>query len=1254
MPKFTIVDVRPGLNESFGKTRKMTFRLSLKSMDNSDSPVNNLAQEEVTIVTSNRTAQVRLLLQIIELYVESYVPTKLNGGYFTGQDFDAAMANASQQRVTGSVFAKNMQCTVYPIINTKKYAMALQKLANGNYMVIVLNPNPRDLISGFDTLPKDKLNLTDKQSCEDFLKKLVNSAGAPPPPLPPQPVGTALKPGTKQKTTPASARGAVTDRGGRGSADDVAVPTHIRQECEQLRAENERLREEQTAPNAGTNDKVIEMLTDKIRSLESSGAGTVLSSMPDVNDDGKSSVDNADEALESIITDAKNRLAIIVKNRTSDFYTSKMQDDIRVTLASSADPEKQSGTLLPYLIKFLDQVGGTKDMRQKDRWEKYISFQEMYITMTSSIPRKVLDARDLEAKLNDFFGKSPSILGGLQEKAKRIGEAAKAQSARAYDYFSGLVDRREETDAMEKVDVLKSYKKKVSKFCDSTSYVEVSSVDKIDYSTMRLQLDNPNMMILKEEPEGNPATVGHYVTSGSAKIVMGARVKHGDTTGWFLQKGSNSTFTLSTDEDCVLSNNVKEAESALDAGKQNLREVRSKLDSEFDRATGGIAIAEKLTAANLMKLKTDLSRIDLRDQKFLRDTEKFKDPIVCLMVLRIFPRSPEQPYFLKGKCLYDGCEEYWVAQDKTKEYYVRNALRFFELNYNVDMDQYGTSAFGSPRLGGNGDVRTMKYEIVSTGFKEIVDINVCPLPEKSWSDGLYRLCGPSGESVRNHYWDMPAQPSTPSIVSTRTENDYLNITFQPGELDVLNEVRVYHEGSLVKKISLRTNPLGFYDGKDRKWNPARHNEASEISVQRTRSPLTLRCVDALGRESEDSEPMEVEVSPTVVEDGVQETSQEKVRDAVVEETQTQPEEENPYAKYLKLKKVGVPLLQIQQKMKADSKSDEFINGFPLAGGGDVTLQLVVPLRNMTTTQLDMVVPTDTAIADLESVILERLKNEGIMQEYHVFINRKGYEEEWKPFMVSAYKWGDDISYEVDFPRATHVTVGVSKSMTRENVKIIFGEGSDAFVDWILKKVPCVTVGTRHYDILKKLLQEMGVGVGVELEGYGASYQEDIDKILNGEYAEYSSIPKGSAKTWFNGLRKSGVWECNDPEHKKAKFKLSNIRDAVRKYVWETKTPDAEKMAKWALEMEVDVSQCELLLTSIFSIKKGKVDFASLRNMGGVPGKMGIYVVDENYDENTTSKLKQWLKSKNLKIWRDVQFALMRKLVPQTLTNSSGV
>ena len=32
------------------------------------------------------------------------------------------------------------------------------------------------------------------------------------------------------------------------------------------------------------------------------------------------------------------------------------------------------------------------------------------------------------------------------------------------------------------------------------------------------------------------------------------------------------------------------------------------------------------------------------------------------------------------------CSEQWTENDNQKEYYVKNALRFYELNYNVDMN----------------------------------------------------------------------------------------------------------------------------------------------------------------------------------------------------------------------------------------------------------------------------------------------------------------------------------------------------------------------------------------------------------------------------------------------------------------------------------------------------------------------------------------------------------------------------------------
>lgn len=1184
----------------------------------------------IIIKTNDSITQNKLIHKKFQIDLKKEVQ-KLSGG---STDLGKLTFNLKEQ-----LYVLDNNCFVYDIEGKQKEkAIVFKKLPDSKRSVVGIY-NTETFSLQLSVIDSDKLIESGNQKCEEFFKTLLTSAQSTPTT---QTIQTVLP--TQRATLPVPTTQTAT-----------AVPTT------QLA----------TPPTVQTPTVVLE-------------------TMPFVNENGESQTENAEEELRGILTTVQRYLALIIGNRTSEFYIEDIKNSINEILEKNELTDKEKSTnLLPKLKNFFKDVIDTKDMKDKDPWKKKKDFEKIFNDVQNSILEQpeVLEANDLKATLTTLFGKNPAVLKGYEEKAKRIGAATYKKSKVAYEhYLPQLKSREKESTQIKKINALDAYKKKIGDFaCNSNVEKNISSVEKIDYSTMKLILGSEILMLPEypdidtlnqDSPKFISATLGHYMNylklNSDVQITLGASVTSKDGQGWFFMQNKNKTFKIFTN-DCVLKGNNTLVDKKIEAGKSELMTIRNALSKEFDRVTGNIAIAKKTTAGNLMRSDEDRQRIDLMSQAFLYDDVLIMDPIICLMILYVFPKVKHKTYYLDGKCLFEGCSEQWGTENNnTKDYYMRNAVHFFELNYNVSMDDFGTEEFGKVQLEGEGDVRTMKYKIKWRGDLKTVDINVCPIPGLGWDDGLYRLCGPEGESVKDHYWDMPKQPTKPTV---RTE-DGGEVYITPGEMDVLKKIKTYHKGQFVESINFKRNPLGYYDKNKNDgnlvWFPAQPNKEEKIQISKRKPSLTFRFVDVLDRESEMSNEITLPVIEQVKEEKEEVEEEEKKVEKEQEVEEKKVEEASPpvdkYAKYLKMQKMGIPLSAVKQKMIKDGISTEEITKFEniKIKGGDienVTLNLIVPIKDVITKEILMEnVPTSTTITALKEMILEKLKSENIMQEYYVWVNRKGYNTRWNEFMISVSQWKEKINYTgYLMSKEVNMNAELKKTYKRNDIVDIVGKGSEDFVDWILKNVPCV-IGNRHYTNLLALLQKTREETTGETKGETNEETNlmkerlekidspKIDKILNGTFKKYKDIDDNDTKRWLKGLIESGLWKCDDPDNKNAKFNLEKIRDEARKYVWKTKKWDPQKIEEWAKEMGVDTDQCELLLPSIFSIEKGIVKDAILRNMGGKPsGPTGVYKIDENYKIETTKKFKEWVdknfSEKKIK-WRDVKYKLMRKLVPQ--------
>jgi hypothetical protein len=1079
----------------------------------------------IIIKTNDSITQNKLIHKKFQIDLKKELQ-KLSGG---STDLGKLTFNLKEQ-----LYVIDNNCFVYDIEGKpKEKAIVFKELPDSKRSVVGIY-NTETFSLQLSVLDSDKLSDSGKQKCEEFFKTLLTSAQSTPT-TQTQSIQTVLP--TQRATLPVPTQTA------------TAVPTT------QLA----------TPPTVQTPTVVLE-------------------TMPFVDENGESQTENAEEELRGILTTVQRYLALIIGNRTSDFYIEDTKNFINEILEKNELTDKEKSTnLLPKLKNFLKDVIDTKDMKKMDPWDRYMTFKDMFNDVQKSIDPQVLDANDLQATLTTLFGKNPAVLKGYEEKAKRIGAATYKKSKVAYEHYL-LKSREKETTQIKKINALEAYKKKIGDFvCDSNVEKNISSVEKIDYSTMKLILGS-NILMLPEYPDidtlnqDSPkfisATLGHYMNylklnSDVVQITLGASVTSEKSQGWFFMQNKNKSFKIFTN-DCVLKGNNKLVDEKIEAGKSELMTIRNALSKEFDRVTGNIAIAEKTTAGNLMRSDEDLQRIDLMSQLFLNDDVLIMDPIICLMILHVFPKVKHKTYVLDGKCLYEGCSEQWKDNNNTKDYYMRNAVHFFELNYNVNMDDYGTQTFGNVQLEGEGDVRTMKYKIKWRGDLKTVNINVCPIPNTEWDDGLYRLCGPNGESVKDHYWDMPKQPTKPIV---RTEDSKVYIT--PGEMDVLKKIKTYYNDKFVESINFKRNPLGYYDKNKNDgnlvWFPAQPNKEEKIQISKRKPSLTFRFVDVLDRESEMSNEITLPVIEQVEEEKEEvEEEEKKVEKEQEVEEEKKVEEASPpvdkYAKYLKMLKMGIPLPAVKQKMMNDGISTEEITKFENIKGGDienVTLNLIVPIKDVITKEILMEnVPTSTTITTLKEMILEKLKSESIMQEYSVSVDdRDGYNIQWNEFMISVSQWKEKINYKGDlFGREVDMNAELKKTYKRNDIVGIVGKGSEDFVNWILKNVPCVTIGNRHYTNLQALLQKTREETTGETKGETNEETNlmkeqlekidnaKIDKILNGTFKTYKDIGDKDTKKWLKKLIDLGLWKCDDPDSNNAKFKLEKIRDEARKYV----------------------------------------------------------------------------------------------------------
>lgn len=1022
-------------------------------------------------------------------------------------------------------------------------------------------------------------------------------------------------------------------------------------------------------------DNLIKQFPKEMQSLiETEFDCTGLAELPDVDQNGKSSVPDADKKLIQIRDQIDKLLQLIINNRSSQYYIDEIKESIKFELEENVNPKDQVDKLKPKIKLFLEQVISTKDMLAKDPWNRYVSFKDLFNNIRLRIPENVRQSFELESYLNDLFGKNPSVKTGLEEKSKRIGMISQKESERVFEYFQ-KIDRSQELKMLDQIDILTRIQKQFSIYCDSKDYMNILSVDmkEINYVPMKLVLLSPNIIML--ENDGGNATIASYIAPTADKITINVGAFTND--GWIVEKNKNK-FLVNTSSECVFPANVNRVEKNLNDAKSHLRDVRDTLNLEFNRKFGHVIIANNnITLANLMRAQDDLSRIDKQNQQFLDDTELIKDPIISLMILNVFPENKKDTYKLKGKCLYDGCEELWQVNDKTKRYYERNALRFFELNYDVDMNKFGTEAFGKMKLEGDGNVRQMKYMNLQD---QPVNINVCPITGTDWEDGLFRLCGPNQEPVKNHYWDMPIKPQPPTISQIIYDNDQqLLLKINVNNNDVLKEIRIYSKQELLHTAIFNFNNLGYYT-KDLKWVPAQPSKIHEIKIPYpTKSPITIRCVDVFDNESSDSEEIQVDLrdhgSPANNASDIDyEWCKAKadthdnasIESKMKKATRKLQEKSDLSEKYSKMKKMGLPDEVIKHKIKIDYQNDtkkqaELIQKLGLnenKGGGkrniDITLNVPV-IVDQTGTMIQIVmekVDSETTIIDLKAMIIELLKENGIMKEYYIYPDRKGYNSDWKSFMVKIYNWDDEITIKEKHPlsgKEMQINVSMSDNKTRQEIQKLLGDDTLEFVNWLLDGCACVTVGSRHFEGLKDLLENKET-----LDEYKSEYDKDIKKIINGEYTDWRSIPANTPfKDWLSSLGKNGVWECTDPENRRAKFSLKNVRDVVRKIIWETKEWNHDQMVSFANKLTSNKDQVDILLSSIMNFNdKDKIVPASFSRLGGFaqPGRgpFVAYKFPEKFDKTLQDIFKTWMdnlgtKPKN---WQEMKHKLMCMLVPR--------
>ena len=1044
-----------------------------------------------------------------------------------------------------------------------------------------------------------------------------------------------------------------------------------------------------------------------------------LASMPKVNKDGVAK-EGAESTLEKIRDEATRRLDRIIGNRSSEYYVTQIDQRIKSVKKRHEGENEMSKQLRPDLKRFMEQVQDTKDMKDMDAWARKTRFQEMFNSVQDKLGT-VLDAMDLEHILNDLYGKSITVLKGNKEKATRIGKLTSQKSSAVYEYlkkkFMPETKLKGVEAEKERLEELKAFKKKVSTFCNSTNerVVEANQIQEMNYSETRLHLMKPNVIMLPTEA-GDEMHLSNYVKKGDHSIVVTLGASATFTTeskdpesGWVMQRmkvqQGEDKILISTTPECMLSENVSRADNAVTACKDALRKMRDALLLEFDRKTGGIVVAmgsqsKPTYLSNFFRDDDDLARLDLASTLPINDVEVLKDPTVSLVILRVFPANPDDTYSLIGKCLYDGCEETdWGSginhvDQAMKQYYVRNGLRFFEINYDIDMRAYGTQNFGEMKLEGDGDVRELHYQVTTDVVRKI---HVRRLPEvNDWATGLLRLCGPNGEPVKDHNWEDTEPPSPPTITSAERQanSSVIIIHVNVGSNEVLRSIKLVaadDNGEIAtfsrtfsgKKIT--PNPLGHYKltrTKELEWVAPSPNEPLEFQqdgVNATR--VYVIAVDRLGRTSQPSNHVTLDGLAT-------DASEKKASDAPASETLEPPKAlpdldvsetsekgseegalpdlnatQEALEKYRKMRKVGIPLPMINNAIRKDGKDPEVFMPHLQGGAGEtLNVTLEVPLKNGRWENMSMEVPRDMLVSEFDAEILKKLRAEGVMSEYHVFPGKNGYNQKWKSIMVFIYttlEWKGKNPMTQKFTQVLLPnTAQTRKDIQSEIEAQVVKEGTSNedvadFLTWFLPQVPCVTT-ERHYEGLKKLLATPST-----LSGYKTIYDKDIEKVIkNEEYTSYKDIPRtGAFKTWLKGLANKGEWRCDDPDNSKAKFKLESLRTAVGQYMWTSLVPDEDRLKEWAKNLDVDTVQAKLLFNSVLKFgrdgpfKGGTITTLAKRNIGKElkPNQLMVSYM-EGYNLNTTEMFNVWL-SQNFPQspppqWRDVQHRLMEILVPK--------